>query len=143
MSQTLKAFTALSSPVVVTDSKTLVWDLAAVANLAPVQLKAINILGMIYSLAAVVGKTNYKTKHAQLIQDATSFMGGISLVDDGDKSQQVEALDAVVSWDVGFTTGSGLSADVNTLLAEARDLIALPAETLNRLYYFLFYSLAL
>ena len=140
MSQTLTALTALSTPVKLTDSNTLIKDLAAVENLAPSQLKAIAILGMIYSCDSSNG-TTYKTHHATVIQYAKTFMGGLSLLDQVGVNKQVDALMAVLAWSAGHSADATLSADVNTLLKEARDFLAVPEEALNRIFWFLFYAL--
>ena len=143
MAQKLVTLPSPSSPVVITQSKTLVADMAAVENLTKVELKAIAILGMIYSLASIFGKPNFKADHAGLIQDSITFMGGISLLDDTDTNKQFTAILAVISWSGGNAADPTLSADVNTLLKEARDFIALPEETLNRIFLTLLYGLSI
>ena len=143
MSQTLVTLPSPSVPVVITDSETLVADLAAVENLAKVQLKGIAILGMIYSLASILGKPDFRTNHASLIQQSVTFMGGISLLDDTDTNKQLTAILAVISWSGGNAADPTLSTDVNDLLNEARDFIALPEETLNRIFFTLLYGLSI
>lgn len=138
--QTLTPLTAVSSPVVITDSNTLVANMSALDDLGRSQIKTVGIIGMIHALAQL--GADYRTNHAQLIQDATTFMGGISLVDDNGATKTVVILQAVVAWGAGYVGDATTPTDVNDLLAEGRDLIALAEETLNRIYFFLFYSLS-
>jgi hypothetical protein len=138
--QTLSPLIAVSSPVVITDSNTLLGDMSALDNLGRSQIKTVGIIGMIRALAQI--GSDYTADHAQLIQDATTFMGGISLVDDNGATKTVLILQAVLAWGAGYAADATTPTDVNDLLAEGRDLIALPEETLNRIYFFLFYVLS-
>ena len=140
MSQKLTPLTALSSPVKLTDSDTLVADMSALDNLGRSQIKTVGIIGMIHALSQI--GTDYRANHAQLIQDATTFMGGISLVDDNGATKTVLILQAVVAWGAGYDADATTPTDVNALLAEGRDLIALSEETLNRIFFYLFYALS-
>ena len=99
--QTLTPLTALSVPPVITDSNGLVKNMSALEDLARLQLKAITILGMIYSLAAVGGKPNYKNNHAGAIQAGLTYMGGITNLDDVGISKQIWLILATLSWHGG------------------------------------------
>lgn len=100
-----------------------------VGNISDQDRNAIGILGLLYYLAAL-GGTNYKTNHAGLIQNATVYIGGISMIDPVTHR-------AVEYWNTGKQNGSGLSSDVPTLLKEARDLADLPADTQERILAYL------
>lgn len=141
--QTLTPLTALSVPPVITDSNGLVKNMSALEDLARLQLKAITILSMIYSLAAVGGKPNYKNNHAGAIQAGLTYMGGITNLDDVGISKQIWLILATLSWHAGVSADATLSSDVNTLLKEARDFISLPEETLTRIYLTLFGALTI
>jgi len=133
--QTLVDLIPLSSPPKLTDSETLVANMAALENLAPAQLKGIIILSQLEDLATF-GLPDYTNNHSQLIQDATAFMGGISLLDATGINKQFWTILTVMAW-----YDSPTPYDVNTLLAEARDFIVLPEETQNRIFFYLFYAL--
>ena len=137
--QTLIDLTSLSSPPKLTDSKALTADMSVLDNLSPVELKAIAILSMLDTLALSFGKPNYTANHGQLIQDATSFMGGISLLDDTGANKQFWTILTILAW----YSSIGTPYDVETLLAQSRDFAALPEETLNRIFFYLMYALSI
>ena len=146
MAQTLIALTALSTPPKLTDNKTLAANMSALTNLGATDLKAIQIEGLAHKLYGA-GGDDYRAgtashNHAQLIQDATSFMGGISIVS-GETSENLALAQAALDWGAGYVEDATLSTDVSTLLGISRDFRALPEETLNRIILFLKYRLAL
>jgi hypothetical protein len=85
------------------------------------------------------GSTDYRTNHTQLIQDATTFWGGVSNIDDNGTSKTVLIIQASLAWDIGKEVDASLSTDVNEVLNEGRDLRVLAEETLNRIAFLLWY----
>lgn len=139
--QNLTAHASLSTPVVITDSNTLVSNMSAMMNLGRAQIYTVSVLGLIYSLAAAGGK-DYTTNHAGLIQDAKILLGGISLVS-SEIAHNKLLIDAALYWSTGRAgSGGTLSSSVNALLLEGRDFISLPEETLERLVMALRYRLS-
>ena len=100
-----------------------------VPNISDQDRNAIAILGLIFQLTAA-GGANYKSNHAGLIQDSMVYSGGISNLN------PVTAR-AAYCWDNGRAADATLSADVPTLLQQARDIADLPALTQERLIAFL------
>jgi len=95
------------------------------------ELHTIRILGLLYNLAKLAPfAVNYKVNHAGLIQDATVYMGKISMFD-------LEVSHGVTDWDAGKSVDPTLSVDVNALLQEGRDFLQLPLETQQRIIGFL------
>lgn len=138
--QNLVVLPALSSPVKLTDSNTLAANMSAMTNLGLAGLRTISILGRIYQLNAAGGK-DYRTNHAGAIQDAKILFGGISLIS-GQMSQNKALIEAAIDWGDGESSdAAGLSNSVNTLLAEGRDFLELPVETLERILLMLKYRL--
>lgn len=141
MAQTLTALVALHHPVVPADQTIPINNIAALEDLAPKQLLGVFILGSIHSMYLTV---DYRTNHTQLIQDAMVISKGVSLIDMTDVSKVIWQLLAMSSWDSGYSADprtianpTGLSNDVNAILAEARDLIELPMEILLRVMFLL------
>lgn len=139
--QVLTAFTALSSPVKVTDAKTLAADMSALADLGFSDLRAVSIVCKIDELNAYSG-TDYTSNHAQLMQDAKSFMGGFSLMDHQEPLAEMQMRTAM-DWGAAKAKNASLSTDVAALLNTGRDFMSAPLETLNKVYLFLRYKLAL
>lgn len=108
----------------------------AVPNLSNQDRRMILVLGMIY-LVADAGTVNYKTNHKGLIQDAAVFTAGISNID------VFAALAALITSEANTITPAPLSLDVNTLLAEGRDLDNLSEDELDRILALLFAQLGI
>lgn len=140
--QVLTAFTALSATVVPSDANTLSGDMTALSNLGFSDLKAVEIVCLIALLNGYTG-TNYTSNHAQLIQDAKSFMGGFSLIY-REEPEIVTQMQTALTWGSTRAKVAGsISTDVWSLLATGKDFRCLPLETLNKIIFFLRYKLAL
>lgn len=141
MAQTLTALSAPSNPAVIADSKKQVGNMAALENLGRADLLTIAILGEVHTLYAT---RDYRTNHKQLITDAVGFWGAVSLLTLNDVTKQVLLAMASSMWNLGFKTDpvsgvntTGISSDVNTVVAEGKDLRTLPEETLSRILLYL------
>lgn len=95
--------------------------------------KALSILGLLHELKSV-RSIDYTAKHNQLIQDASVMTNGIPILD-------LDTAFAVIDWSNG-TVDAALSTDLATLMAEARDFVQLPEDTLNRIMVLLEMQLA-
>lgn len=95
--------------------------------------KALSILGLLHELKSV-RSIDYTAKHNQLIQDASVMTNGIPILD-------LDTAFAVIDWSNG-TVDPALSTDLATLMAEARDFVQLPEDTLNRIMVLLEMQLA-
>ncbi len=95
---------------------------------------ALSIIGLIHELKAV-RSIDYTQKHAQLIQDATVFTRGLSMIDIGTAM-------TVVDISNGAAADAGMSLDLNTLRNEARDLVAKSEDELTRIIALLELQLA-
>ncbi len=98
-------------------------------NISERDRKTIEVLGLLYELAAA-GGNNYKTTHAALIQDSFVYSGAISLID-------LQTAMSALAWTAGKVVDNSLSTDVPTLLKEGRDIQNLAADQIDRLILFL------
>lgn len=140
MSQTLTANTNLSSPVKVTDFKTLSANLAAIDNLDNREVIALSVVSLIHELNSKNG-TDYRTNHKQLRIDATSFMGGFSVI--GMDLSRFDKMRAAIEWSTAFGLDAALTTNVNTIVKEMDAMRQTPESTLSLFYYFLRYKLSL
>lgn len=144
MAQTLKAITALSTPVVHSDftNKFLDQNLSALNNLAVKQLKAVIVISLVYELNAY-GGTNYISPMniKQLHQDAAVLFGGYTILDEEESIQKVK-VEAALAWNAAVAKGATVTTDVNTLIAVAPGLLEVPEQPLNLMILLLRYKLA-
>lgn len=112
-----------------TSAKSMASDYAKVnaPNLSMRERMALAIVGLTH----VVTSPNYKTNHGGLIQDASVYTGAIS--------GQFDLFSALagIDWTNGHAVDNTLSADVPTLMKEARDISQLSEDQLKRIYIFL------
>jgi hypothetical protein len=125
MAITLTSQTAPTSPVTPRSAAQVIFDdnYAKLTALPMKQRLAITLLGVIH---LVSGTVDYRTNHAQCIQDAKVFLAGLSTPLD------FWAAIAAYSWTAGKAVDANLSADVSTLLAEAKDFNEQSEEELIR-----------
>lgn len=134
MAQTLTSLSQVTSPATLTMSNALAANMAALSDLGERDLKALTVIGLIHANYTTF---DYRTNHAQLMADARKYLGGMSLINFHGTSYNALLIQAVLAWNVGLGVDGALSTSVNTLLNEGRDLLALPAETLDRLILYL------
>ncbi len=140
MSQTLAALPALSSPVKVTDAKTLSANMAAIDNLNPRQVLSLSVISKIHELVSQ-GGTDYRTNHKQLRIDAQNLLGVFSVA--GYDVGLFSKMRAVIDWNAAKVQDATFSASVNTLVSEMAGLRETPEATLAMFYQFLLYKLSL
>ena len=144
MKQTLTSWAAksiTSGTVTPAKANTLSANVAAIQNLSNREVLALSVLSKIYELNHIGGK-DYRTNHAQLRTDATSFMGGFSLVDLGPAEQLSARIRAVIDWNAGYIADNTLGTDVATLVTNMAGQGASNEATLTMEYLFLLYQLA-
>ena len=132
MNITLTALTVPTSPVANRSASQVIFDndYAILTTLPDKQKMVIALLGLVH---AVSGTVDYRNSHRVLRQDAKVFDAGISTPMD-----QWAAL-AAKAWTWGNAV-DGLSADINTLLAEARHLTEMSEEEIARTFLFVLLS---
>jgi hypothetical protein len=141
MSQTLIPYSALSSPVKITDAANLKANIAALQNLDNLQTVAFAVICLIHELNSK-GGTDYRTNHKQLRIDATTFTGGFSFT--GMQPGWIFAkMDAAILWNTAYGLDNALTTDVNTIIKECGTMRETPEQTLRLFYFFLRYSLSL
>ena len=128
MNITLTSQTVPTSPVTARSAAQVIFDnnYAKLTVLPDKQKMVIALLGIIHAISAT---TNYESAHRQLREDARVFQGGISTPID-----QWAAL-ASQAWTWG-NTADALSADINTMLSEARHLSEMSEEEIVRTFLF-------
>ena len=99
--QILQVLPALSTPVKHSDNAAMISNMSALDDLGRADIKAIGIVGLIHMASSMPGSTDYRTNHTQLIQDATTFWGGVSNIDDNGTSKTVLIIQASLAWDIG------------------------------------------
>ena len=132
MNITLTALTVPTSPVANRSASQVIFD-NDYAILAEQPLKFKMVIALLGVIHAVSGTVDYRTAHKQVREDARVFQAGISTPMD-----QWAAL-AAKAWTWGNAV-DGLSADINTLLAEARHLTEMSEEEIARTFLFVLLS---
>jgi hypothetical protein len=144
--QILTVLPALTSPVTITQSKTLEADMAALGACSVPYLKAITIVCLAFELNGYTG-TNYVSpvNMKQLDQDATSLFGGVELLAI-EANLQYMTIVAALAWNAAAAkvgaTFTATYSDVNALLAFAPGLLELPDDRLNQMIFLLRYRLS-
>lgn len=141
MAQTLVALPAITSPVTVVQAATLSANVAAIVNLDNRMTLGLTVISKIRQLKAA-GGTDYTTNHKQLRQDAQSFFGGWKYPGFESGSSLVATIKAVIDWNAALAADATTPTDVNALVAEMAGFRETPELTLNLIYHFLLYKLA-
>ena len=125
MAITLTSQSAPTSPVTPRSAAQVIFD-DNYAKMAALPLKQRLAIALIGTIHLVSGTVDYRTNHPQCIQDTKVFLAG--------KSTPIDlwAVIAAYSWSAGKTVDGALSADVSTLLGEAKDFLEQSEEELIR-----------